>query len=85
MPINEINDFRVKQKKFLKWLPYMTKKRTEIVDIKSPEWIDIVKKFIEKVEAPMDAAWDLLSNSEKNIFLPKNKESKQTVFENCPF
>lgn len=85
MPVNEVLEFREKQKKFLKWLPYMTKKRNETTDLAGAVWQDIVKRFTEKVEEPMDTAWNILTDDEKRIFMPRSKNDKQIVFENCPF
>ena len=86
MPAQEVSDFKIKFQKFMKWLPYMTKKRLAIEDPDSKSWLSIVKDFNTKIADPFDAAWALLSNSERKIFeIIDTKGHKHTIFEKAPF
>lgn len=84
MPIDEVTDFRKTYSKFLKWLPYMAKKRLKM-NGSSPEWKSLLKKFNAQVTDPMDKAWSKLNNDEKRLFQRDDNKRKKKVLENVPF
>ena len=81
MPIDEVTEFRKYYSRFLKWLPYMAKKRLKM-NGSSPEWKNILAKFNTQVTDPMDKAWSKLIDDKKRLFQRDDNTRKKKVLEN---